>query len=221
MGEGIQTIGRAARKTDRSYLHDTESGMNRQEAFKVSQLEAKIRNRKTEKGYVVGSNGEIIAESVSGNASSARFLTRDLAKTKDAILTHNHPTEGANSGLHGTMAGRIGVPFSPQDIRNAVKYDQKEVRAVTPTYTYSIRRPKGGWGDKQKIFSELNALDATYSGKMNVYAFRTAANAKRQGNLTRQRAQEISDRANVGIQFSAIKKFAKDNGITFTRRKIK
>ena len=218
MGEGIHTI-KSVPKTDRSYQRDTEKGLNRQESYTVSKLEAQIRNRKTEKGYVIDSNGNVIAESVKGTANRARFRAGSLRK--DTILTHNHPTEGANSNLFGTMAGRIGVPFSAQDIRNAVKYDLKEVRAVTPTYTYSIRRPKGGWGD---LNTALRALDRyEYGSRSGAYSYATRqmANTMRSGNMTRQRAKEISDRANVGTQYSLFKKMAKELGWDFTRRKVK
>lgn len=214
MGEGIHTIKRAP-KTDRSYLRDTDSGMNRQEAFRVNQLESKIRNRKTEKGYVIGANGEIIAESVKSSKSAARFYTRDLERSKDAILTHNHP----NADMGGTMAARIGLPFSDQDVRNAIRFDQKEVRAVTPNYTYSIRRPKGGWGDeaqKQKLYRALDDWNRRRIMNYNAYKYSPA----RLGTKTFQEKLETFDRGNVGGQWSAWKKFMKETGLTVTRRKV-
>ena len=219
MGEGVHTV-KQAPKTDRSYLRDTDKGLNKQEAFRVNQLESKIRNRKTEKGYLVGANGEILGQSIKSSASEAAFYVSDLRKSKDGILTHNHPTEGANSGLHDTIAGRIGVPLSPQDIRNAVKYDQKEVRAVTPTYTYSIRRPKGGWKDTEGLMRELNDFENNYSRAIRSYGTRQTAVDARNGKTSYQRAKEVSDRANVGIQYSAVKKLAKKYGFEFTRKKV-
>lgn len=209
MGEGIHTI---PVKTDRSYQRDTEKGLNRQEAYTVSKVESQIRNRKTEKGYVIGSDGRIIGETIKGSAHRAKFRTADLKK--DSIVTHNHPTEGANSGLYGTMAGRIGVPFSTSDIKAAVKNDLKEVRAVTPTYTWSLRRPKGGWGDERDIDRALSRYDYDVSTKAQRYAYQQAPQ-------TRQRAMEVTDRANVGTQYSELKELAKRFGWEFTRRKVK
>lgn len=204
MGEGIHTI---PTKTDRSYLHDTDSGMNRQEAFRVSQLEQKIRNRKTEKGYIVGSDGSIIGESVRSTRKSAAFRTSDMIRSKDAILTHNHP----NSDMGGTMAGRIGLPFSNTDVENAVKYDQKEVRAVTPTYTYSIRRPKGGWGDKEAIYKALKEWESDFTKNYYDYKY---SKGRRGANFN-----ETYDRGNVGGQWSAWRNFMKKTGMIITRRK--
>lgn len=211
MGEGIHTI---PTKTDRSYQRDTDKGLNRQEAFTVNRLEAQIRNRKTEKGYVIGSDGQVIGESVRSGKSFARFYSRDLKK--DSIVTHNHPND-IRSGLFGTMAGRIGVPFSSTDIEMAVRHDLKEVRAVTPTYTFSIRRPKGGWGNSQEVMRALNEYHNSLRPQMNRYANQQA----RMGNISRQRAYEVNDRANVGIQYSGLKELAKRFGWEFTRKKVK
>ena len=217
MGEGVHTIGQGVRKTDRSYLRDTDKGLNRQEAFRINQLESKIRNRKTEKGYIVDANGNIIAETVNGTAHKAKFYNRDLAKSENAILTHNHPTEGADSGLYGTLAGRIGLPFSEQDLKVAAEFNLKEVRAATPTYTYSIRRPKGGWGDKKKIEEALRKHHINASTQANSYALKQGV--YRTSDM--QRRKEIVDRANVGIQYSLLKQLAKDMGWEFTRRRVK
>ena len=65
MGEGVHTIKKGVRKTDRSYQRDTEKGLNRQESYTVSKLESQIRNRKTEKGYVIGPDGQVIGETQS------------------------------------------------------------------------------------------------------------------------------------------------------------
>ena len=206
MGESVHTI---TKKTDRSHLHDTDGGLNRQESFRINQLESKIRNRKTEKGYVVGADGNVIGESIRGSRSAARFYVRDLMKAKDAILTHNHP----NAEMGGTMAARIGLPFSHTDLERAVTYDMKEIRAVTPNYTFSIRRPKGGWGDIREINRMLSNWNIERNANYNQYM-----NASYRRNADRA---ETWDRANVGGQWSAWRKAAKTLGWTITRRKVK
>ena len=218
MGEGVHTI-KAVSKTDRSYIRDTEKGLNRQEAFRVNQLEANIRNRKTEKGYLVDEKGNITGESIKGTSRKAKFRTSDLFKSRGGILTHNHPTEGANSGLYGSLAGRIGLPFSGQDIKIAAPFNLKEVRAVTPTYTYSIRRPKGGWGDVSKVERAMDSY--TLQSGFGAQSYALKQGLYKGTSLSRQRAREVSDRANVGTQYSLLKKIAKDMGWEFTRRRVK
>lgn len=210
MGEGIHTI----RKTDRSYQRDTEKGLNRQEAYTVNKVESQIRDRKTEKGYVIDENGKIIGESVSGSSNRAKFRVTDLKK--DSIVTHNHPTEGKHSGIYGTMAGRIGVPFSMQDVRIAVQHNLKEIRAVTPTYTWSLRRPKGGWGDYKEIERALSVQHMRNTFEATRYDY------KQRGFRTpMQRQKEVIDRANVIPQYQGMKALAKQFGWEFTRRKVK
>ena len=214
MGEGINTIKKGTRKTDRSYIRDTDKGLNKRESYTVNKLESQIRNRKTEKGYIVGSDGQVVAETAKSAARSAQFRIIDLMRSKDGVMTHNHPTEGANSGLYGTMAGRIGVPLSPQDLRIAVQYDLKEVRAATPTSPYSIRRPKEGWGDRTAIERVLRRMpDESRSAARSYYNGRD--------NSSYQRRKESADRANVGTQYQQLKSLAKQFGWEFTRRRVK
>ena len=107
------------------------------------------------------------------------------------------------------------MPFSAEDIKMASQYNLKEIRAVTPTYTYSIRRPKGGWGDQSKIDAALRRYKA--NAVSQTYSYASRQNLRGQ-NLQRQK--EISDRANVGTQYSLLKQLAKDMGWEFTRRKV-
>ena len=207
MGEGIQTIGKSVRRTDRSALHDTDSGMNRQEAFRISQLESKIRNRKTEKGYVVGENGEVLAESIKSSRSAAKFYTRDLEAARGGIMTHNHP----NAEMGGSLAAQIGLPFSNADLDNAVKYNLKEIRAVTPNYTYSIRRPKDGWGNQADIDRELRNWERQVDSGYYEYMRRATRNGLPEN--------QAYDRANVGVQWSQWRKTAKALGWNITRKK--
>lgn len=60
------------------------------------------------------------------------------------ILTHNHP-----AALGQTSYRSIGNSFTPDDMVMAVKFKAKEMRAVTPSYTFSFKRPHGGWNAKQ------------------------------------------------------------------------
>ena len=232
MGEGVHTIG----KGKRSEVKDTEKGLNKQEAYTVRKLEKQIRNLEYEKGYVIGSDGKVLAESVYGDKSSARFNPKDYAKMKDAVITHNHPYAGEEGTLNNTIAGRIGVPFSDADIIMAIVRNAKEVRAVTPTYTYSIRRPKGGWNANIKdtrtlmeFQKDIKNWNRRMKRRINQYSNQQAyASGKylTKNNLWNdreidKRSREVSDRGNVGIQYGMVKELAKKYGFEFTRKRVK
>jgi predicted ABC-type ATPase len=63
-------------------------------------------------------------------------------KVKNAIVTHNHPR-----GLQyaADSFGYVGNSFSAADIFTSMRLNAKEMRAVTPSYTFVMKRPKGGW----------------------------------------------------------------------------
>ena len=66
-------------------------------------------------------------------------------KRDDMIFTHNHPGALDKDGYM-----RIGYSFSEEDMLIATKYKAKEIRAVTPTYTFSFKRPTDGRKTTQK-----------------------------------------------------------------------
>lgn len=106
--------------------------------------ESSIRRNKYESAIVIGKNGNILLNK-NGGKRSVSFTKEEAAKLKDAVFTHNHPSALRASGIM-----RIGNSFSADDLVTAVKTDVKEMRAVTPTYTFSMKRPKGGWGASPK-----------------------------------------------------------------------
>lgn len=71
-------------------------------------------------------------------------LRSDEVPSDNLILTHNHP-----AALGQTSYRSIGNSFTPDDMVMAVKFKAKEMRAVTPNYTFSFKRPQGGWNAKQ------------------------------------------------------------------------
>ena len=78
-----------------------------------------------------------------GKRDRVTILKSDVP-APDLIMTHNHPSA---LGERGYM--RIGHSFSMEDMLIAMKHKAKEMRAVTPEYTFSFKRPKGGWGATQ------------------------------------------------------------------------
>ena len=67
-------------------------------------------------------------------------MQRIDATMKDKILTHNHPRALGQQGYYS-----IGNSFSVQDLATAVRTNAKEIRAVTPRYTFSFRRTGKSW----------------------------------------------------------------------------
>jgi hypothetical protein len=71
---------------------------------------------------------------------------------RDAVFTHYHPAIGS---------------FSPNDLIAARNENLSETRAVDDQYTYSARRPEGGWPDSNSDF--VKDLDALLSAPMDVF----------------------------------------------------
>ena len=114
----------------------------------ISEREAQIRNNDYfEAGTVYDEQGNVIYNEDRGNNGSV-YLGSDR---ENRIFTHNHPLYGKSKGK---PRADEGGSLSKRDIMNAHDYNEKEIRAVTRHYTYSLKRPaegwhKGGWqGDK-------------------------------------------------------------------------
>lgn len=119
---------------------------------KVSNMEREIRmNKKFETGVVFDWNGNVIIDK-RGAKYSVAFTDEDCAKMKDCIFTHNHPR---GWGYPENSLGRIGNSFSPDDIYLAISQNVAEIRAVTPNYTFIMKRPEKGWGISTTQFKKI------------------------------------------------------------------
>lgn len=144
-------------------------GRNYKTTKAVSDIEAQIRENKTfETGVVFDVNGNVIIDK-RGENYIVRFTESETAKMKDCVFTHNHPRgwKYAENDI-----GRIGSSFSIQDITLAVSNDLAEIRAVTPNYTFSMKRPKEGWEisvkDLIRIYDEENdSLHSEFMKRIN------------------------------------------------------
>lgn len=117
-------------------------------------IEQKYRRNKDETLHVFNSKGDIVS-SIGGKGAQVKFDSKKIPI--NSILTHNHPRSLGERGIR-----RIGNSFSSDDIRSAIMVNAKEMRAVTPTYTFSIKRPKGGWGvsadEAKKAFADADRI---------------------------------------------------------------
>lgn len=152
---------------------------------KITSTENDIRmNKKFETGVVFDRSGNIIIDK-RGESFSVSFSNEECLKMKDGIFTHNHPR---GWGYPEKSLGRIGNSFSPEDIYLAVRWDLAEMRAVTPNYTFTMKRPENGWGidldklDKiiklenynlNKEFSELISKDIVTPSQANIAHYHT------------------------------------------------
>ena len=110
---------------------------------KVIATENEIRmNKKFETAVVFSMDGNIVLDK-SGQQYQVGFTKEECALMKDCIVTHNHPRGWA--APENSMA-RIGNSFSPDDIYFAVHNDVAEIRAVTPNFTFTMKRTNKDWG---------------------------------------------------------------------------
>lgn len=189
----------------------------------LSDTEARIRDMKTERAYVFDKNGKELSRSAGGSSNKTH-----VTMYEDSIVTHNHPY---SKGLGSSLAGRIWVPLSGTDIYSAISTNVAEIRAVTGTYTYSLKRPKGGWGmTSAQAKKEFGVKKSEWSKKVTAageeYAIRSGKrgrlyDAMRRGENIQKEAIEYNDRINVGTQVSVMKEYAKKYGWSFTRKKTR
>lgn len=174
--------------------------------------EAAIRNLKTERIYAFDENGKELAHSTTGTEHNTKLPKGNY---KDSILTHNHPGEG----MGNNMAGRIGKPFSADDIRLAVNYNVKEIRAVTKGYTYSIKRPEKGWFYDR---SSRARMVSAFGGKSNQYSiskFVKRSEYAKNKVAVRNNYQETRDRIDVVTNHQTLKEICKELGWIYTRKR--
>lgn len=125
------------------------NGNNREINKIVADIEKDIRmNREYETGIIVDREGNILVDK-RGESINVKFSDEECAQMKDAILTHNHPS-GWKAPENSIR--RIGCSFSIEDLSLAVGHDVAEIRAVTPNYTFVMRRPESGWGVSLRDF---------------------------------------------------------------------
>lgn len=118
----------------------------------VLKVESKIRHRKNyEEVVVFNQKGDIIFRK-KGKKNKVTFSNDEASSFKDKILTHNH-----HSGWDSKKDSleRIGNSFSIEDLKLAINANLAEIRVVTPTYTFRIQRPKGGWGISNNEFLKI------------------------------------------------------------------
>lgn len=182
----------------------TEKGYSHALAKAVLDIESKDRNLQREHATVFRPDGSEVFNK-GGDNSSVSFNFAEMMKMKDAILTHNHPNVAKSHWWGG-----VGSPFSKADIMAAVNCDLAEIRAVTPTYTFSIKRPKGGWGNLKKVEARYKALQTKYTKNENKYVA--------DGKDYKTKSQR-KDRAHLAKWHQIVRDLSKEFGWEYTKKK--
>lgn len=122
----------------------------------IRAVENDIRKNKTFETAVVFDDygNEIFRKK--GKRYSVSFSEYETRIFKDKIFTHNHPR---GYEFPENSIKRIGNSFSFPDINTAISSDVKEIRAVTPLYTFIMKRPASGWPDIEGFRRAYNRVD--------------------------------------------------------------
>ena len=176
--------------------HNTEAGLTDAQKTAILDREEKIRRNRDESMHVYNDSGKEVFFA-QGEGPKVRLKRTELAAAKaalkDNVYTHNHPRSIGKIGVRS-----IGNAFSPQDVNTAVWGDARELRAVTPRYTFSMKRPAGGWGMTENQAKNLFAqAKRTVAGKGRDY-------------LNKQGWDQTSqDRANALLSHQVNKEFVR------------
>lgn len=204
----IKNAGKEARKAVEKFLNRNtlKTVGDEQLTRKVTDMENNIRmNKKFETGVVYDKDGNLILDK-RGQAYNVYFTKEECNLMKNAIFTHNHPRGWAADEKRWA---HIGNSFSIDDIALAVFNDLAEIRAVTPLYTFSMKRPESGWGK----FKDLKS-------------FRTSMN--RQNKIIREELMKAVENEYITPEQAGIihyhllwKRVAKKQGWNYSKRKTR
>lgn len=155
MGEGSHIYGTKTRATEKGYT----AKMKRN----IVGVEQKIRQLPDEQAHIFDSKGNLVkvAQGKGNRVDAVGYIP------PNSIITHNHPLSLGKTGL-----ASIGNSFSANDMASAIINDAKEIRAVTPRYTFSMKRPKGGWGkvSHAEMLAEMKRIEVRVDNEMRLHA---------------------------------------------------
>ncbi|GAV13707.1 hypothetical protein [Paenibacillus sp. NAIST15-1] len=125
----------------------------------IKYLEDMIKNEGFEHGVIFDSKGNVLSKLITDSHPTKINFSPYKDQIKDAIVTHNHPTNGM---------------FSWQDFETAIAFDAAEIRASLPNnVTFSMKRGSNGWSvsynDIRDIFAETQNSFRNNPEIMKVY----------------------------------------------------
>lgn len=197
--EGL--IGRESELPNLMLIPKTPSGSSA--LYKqVTKVENEIRNnKKFETAVAFDKDGKVLLDK-RGQQFSVTFTDEEAKLLKDTIFTHNHPR---GWGHKDNSMMRIGSSFSDADIITAIRNDIAEIRAVTPNYTFVMKRPEKGWG---MTYQEASAKIK----RINNYYLTEFDKRINKGTTT-------PNKASIVHWHSVWKVFAENNGFEYLKKK--
>jgi hypothetical protein len=100
-------------------------------SIRLEQFELLIRGSSNEVLGIFSSDGRLLFPPKTGAERSVTLTAEEARQVpKGSILSHSHPDD---------------LPLSAQDLVTAKLLQLGEIRAVAPTKTFVVRRPKNGW----------------------------------------------------------------------------
>lgn len=154
MGRGHGSTGTSTWRGSSS--NPTMRGYSSPLAQAVSAIESAIKgDTDAEHAYIFNDNGQTIyADDAYKTAHPlmkkimARSTIIPQDKAVNNIVTHNHPS---------------GDSLSSLDLKTAIGYNVKEIRATGKKYTFSLKRPQKGWNVSVKAVTDAyNAAKANF-----------------------------------------------------------
>jgi hypothetical protein len=197
------TVPKEIREKMLSRVNESESEYKYEPVINIENIIRK--NKDFETAVAFDKDGNIIIDK-RGQATSVSFTNDEMSKMKNGILTHNHP-RGWSSPENSL--GRIGNSFSKDDISLAINTDLSEIRAVTPHYTFIMKRPANGWPDLQQSIKEWNQTERVMRNNFD--------NIISQSN---NKKTDI-DRINSIYYHKLCKEFSKKYGIEYIKKKTR
>lgn len=159
----------------------TEKGYSWELSKSVLESERKIRTHKVESAHIFDPKTGKKVQDIFGGKKSSVNIAAGRTASKDAVVTHNHPSGQGKTGWEA-----IGNSFSGADLSVAIEFDMAEIRAVTHKYTFSMKRPKGGWGvSKADFVRAYNQVNSQVRSEFTDYIDDAPDPASRQQRIAR------------------------------------
>lgn len=144
----------------------TEQGYSARLASRVLAKEREIRTNRDESLFFYDAAGNVVSR-LQGEGGRV-IAPKGYVAPRNAIITHNHPRALGQTGVRA-----IGHSFSYEDLRTAINTDAQEIRAVTPTYTFSVKRPPEGWGtNATNLWLAFGEAERQVRNRLNSYVWR-------------------------------------------------